>query len=191
LIDAGADRLIALVISLAYPLGDVVLVTIVLFILARVRQTRAASMPLVLVGAGLVTFAVSDSGFAYLTLTNSYNSGAVIDLGWFVGFLLIMLAALQPERARVEVQVEQVGGRPLGVLLPYLAVLTAVITSMMELARTGRVDPFVSWDRSVLILLIVGRQLLTLMENRSLMRVVKSFGPTCRREFWPRLGGAG
>ena len=55
-------------------------------------------------------------------------------------------------------------------ILPYVVVVTAVITSMMELARTGHVDTFVSWDRSVLILLIVGRQLLTLMENRSLTR---------------------
>ncbi len=168
LIDAGADRPIALVISLAYPIGDVVVVTIVLFMLAQVRQAHAAAAPLVLVGIGLVTFAVSDSGFAYLTLTNSYASGAVIDLGWFVGFLLIMLAALRRPPVTAEVDPAPKGTRPLGVLLPYVVVVSAVLTSMLELARTGHVDSFVSWDRSILIFLIVGRQLLTLMENRSL-----------------------
>ena len=53
LIDAGADRPTALAISLAYPLGDVVVVTIVLFMLARVRQTQAVATPLILVGIGL------------------------------------------------------------------------------------------------------------------------------------------
>ncbi len=170
LIDAGADRPIALVISLAYPISDVVVVTIVLFMLARVRRTRTVPMPLALVGFGLVTFAVSDSGFAYLTLTNSYASGNEIDLGWLAGFLLIMLAALKPARPMPERESGPVGDRPLVVLLPYLAVLGAVGTSMVELLRSGQVDAFVSWDRSALILLIVGRQILTLMENRSLTR---------------------
>ena len=175
LIDAGADRLIALVISLAYPLGDVVLVTIVLFILARVRQSHAASIPLVMVATGLVTFAVSDSGFAYLTLTNSYASGAEIDLGWFVGFVLIMLAALQPPRATAEVEVEQVGGRPLGVLLPYLAVLGALSHQhLIEVARRDTPTRSCRGTARSLILLIVGRQLLTLLENRSLTRHLES-----------------
>ncbi len=56
-------------------------------------------IPLALVGTGLVTFSISDSGFAYTTIVNTYSSGAVLDLGWFVGFLLIMLAARRPTTA--------------------------------------------------------------------------------------------
>jgi diguanylate cyclase (GGDEF)-like protein/PAS domain S-box-containing protein len=170
LIDAGGDTPLALVIGLAYPLGDVVVVTIVLFMLAHFRHAGRAPMPLALVGTGLVTFAVSDSGFAYVTLTGSYSSGAVIDLGWFVGFMLILLAARKPPPAGEPAETGPVNGRPLGVLLPYLAVLAAVGISTLDLARTGETDAFVSWNRSVIILLMVGRQVLTLLENLSLTR---------------------
>jgi diguanylate cyclase (GGDEF)-like protein/PAS domain S-box-containing protein len=170
LIDAGADTPLALTISLAYPLADMVVVTIVLYLAARMRQSGAMPMPLTLVGTGIVTFAVADIGFAYLTLINKYVSGAVTDLGWFAGFTLIMLAARRPTTVAVSRRTEEVDGRPFGLMLPYIAVLAALGTSVLELARTGRVDQFLSWDRSVIILLIVGRQMLTLLENRSLTR---------------------
>ena len=77
-------------------MGDVVIVTIVLFMVARSRQNGAMPIPLALVGTGLVTFSISDSGFAYTTIVKTYASGAVLDLGWFAGLLLIMLAARRP-----------------------------------------------------------------------------------------------
>jgi len=92
-ISAGADSDLALLISLSYPLGDLVIVTVVVFSVARRRQGGSAPIPLALVGTGIVTFAVADSGFFYLNLIGAYSSGAVIDLGWFVGFTFIMLAA--------------------------------------------------------------------------------------------------
>jgi diguanylate cyclase (GGDEF)-like protein/PAS domain S-box-containing protein len=56
------------------------------------------------------------------------------------------------------------------VLLPYVAVLASLITSVVWFARTGQSTAFVTYTRSALILLIVGRQLLTLLENRNLTR---------------------
>jgi diguanylate cyclase (GGDEF)-like protein/PAS domain S-box-containing protein len=170
LIDAGADSTLALVISLAYPVSDVIVVTIVLFTVARGRQSHAVPMPLLLVGVGLVTFAVSDSGFAYLTMIGAYSSGAVIDIGWFAGFALVLLAAVKPGRPVVGPVAEPAVARSFGLLLPYVAVLAAVGTSVVELARTGNMNHFISWDRTVIIVLIVGRQVLTLMENRGLTR---------------------
>jgi diguanylate cyclase (GGDEF)-like protein/PAS domain S-box-containing protein len=169
LIDAGADSALALFISLWYPMGDVVLVTMVMFMVARSRQNGAMPIPLALVGTGLITFSISDSGFAYTTIVKTYSSGAVLDLGWFVGFLLIMLAAYRPAAA-LRPTPAAADTRPLGVLMPYIAVVGALFTTVVEVVKTGRVDEFVSWNRSAIILLIVGRQLLTLVENRSLTR---------------------
>jgi diguanylate cyclase (GGDEF)-like protein/PAS domain S-box-containing protein len=171
LIGAGAAGPLAMTISLAYPVTDVVVVTLVLYIFARGRQLRAMPLPLVPIGFGLVTIALSDSGFAYLTLTGQHRSGAVLDLGWFVGFLFILLAAIKPAGAVEAGADAEPVGRPFGVLLPYAAVVAAVITSMLELVHSpGRVGYFVPWNRNVLLLLIVGRQLLTLLENRALTR---------------------
>ncbi|GAA3286196.1 hypothetical protein GCM10020218_047630 [Dactylosporangium vinaceum] len=169
LVQQGADSRLGLLITLWYPGGDVVVLTIVLFMVARLRRGGRRPLSLPLVGAGLVAFTVSDSGYAYLTLLDTYGSGNVLDLGWFTGFALILLAARRPERAYAEQEVHDLA-QPLGVMLPYLAVLGALVTSTFEVLRDGAHDMFVSWSRSAIILLIVGRQLLTLLENRSLTR---------------------
>jgi diguanylate cyclase (GGDEF)-like protein/PAS domain S-box-containing protein len=174
LIKAGGDSALALYISMAYPLGDVVIVTIVVYMLALQRQRGANLGQLVLVGAGICAFAISDIGYAYLNLIGAYASGGVTDVGWFAGFLLILLAARKPVPALAVTPDEEIDGegnqQPFGVLLPYVAVLAALLTSVVWFARTGQASAFVSYARSALILLIVGRQLLTLLENRNLTR---------------------
>ncbi len=171
-IAAGADNLFALTISLSYPVSDVVMVTIVMYVLAGRRQRYADNVPLILVGCGLATFALSDSGFTYLTLTDAYNSGSPTDLGWFTGFLLILLAALRPERTVSHRSAVARRVRSFGLLMPYIAVVAAVITTVLDKlqGRGHGGTSFISWDRSVLILLMVGRQVLTMLENRTLTR---------------------
>ena len=101
LFHAGGDKL-SQSISLAYPLGDVVLVTIVLYVSLRARRTSGATpFPLGLIGGGLAAIAVADSGFVYLTATEAYSSGNLIDIGWFLGYTLILLAALKPAHPAV------------------------------------------------------------------------------------------
>jgi len=170
LIKAGGDSALALYISLAYPLGDVVIVTLVVYLLALPRQHGRTLGHLVLVGAGIVAFAISDIGYAYLNLTGAYASGGITDLGWFAGFALILLAARKPVSppAASDERAQASEGQPFGVLLPYVAVLAALLTSVIYFARTGSTSAFVAYTRSALILLIVGRQLLTLLENRNL-----------------------
>jgi diguanylate cyclase (GGDEF)-like protein/PAS domain S-box-containing protein len=175
LIEAGSDSAVALYVSLAYPLGDVVMVTIVIYMLALQRRRGSNFSHLALVGAGILAFSISDIGYAYLNLIGAYVSGGVTDIGWFVGFSLILLAATKPVSAAPEpaeevVPLEGEGSQPFGVMLPYVAVLAALLTSVIWFAKTGQSSPFVAYTRSALILLIVGRQLLTLLENRNLTR---------------------
>jgi diguanylate cyclase (GGDEF)-like protein/PAS domain S-box-containing protein len=167
----GTGSLLSQVLSLAYPFGDVITVTIVVFAILRARQTgRRIPMPLLLVGIGLVSLSIADSGFTYQTAIGSYASGAPIDTGWFAGFLLILFAARAPQAVTAES--ESIGEiqRSMGLLLPYAAVVLATVTSIIELARGAAFDHFVSWDRSLLIAFLVGRQILTLRENVALTR---------------------
>ncbi|MGA5304955.1 putative bifunctional diguanylate cyclase/phosphodiesterase [Nucisporomicrobium flavum] len=171
LIEAGGDSALALSVSLAYPLGDVVIVTIVVYLLAMQRRRGRTAAHFALVGAGIVAFAISDIGYAYLNLVGAYASGGVTDIGWFAGFSLILLAATRPLGSRPDAAAESgAGTEPFGVLLPYVAVLAALVTSVVWFARTGQSSAFVAYSRSALILLIVGRQVLTLLENRGLTR---------------------
>ncbi|MEV4636871.1 EAL domain-containing protein [Actinoplanes sp. NPDC049548] len=168
LIVAGSDSALALVVSLAYPLGDVVLVTIVVYMLALQRRRGHDFAPLALVGAGSVAFAVSDIAYAYLQLIDAYTTGGAIDVGWFAGFCLILLAAGRPAPGLAGTATPHGSGQPYGVLLPYVAVLAALVTSVFW--RTGHNSAFVTYSCSTLILLMVGRQVLTLLENRGLTR---------------------
>ena len=62
LVEAGsAQPPVALALSVAYPVGDVVLVTLVLLHLSRVGAAERRS--LLLLGLGLGVFAVADSSF--------------------------------------------------------------------------------------------------------------------------------
>ncbi|WP_127501730.1 putative bifunctional diguanylate cyclase/phosphodiesterase [Actinoplanes solisilvae] len=173
LLDSATSSTLALCVSLTYPLGDVVIVTMVLYMLAQQRRDGRAFAQLALVGAGIAAFAVSDIGYAYLNLLGSYNSGGVTDIGWFTGFSLILVAALMPARGAEETT-EVDTGQPVGILLPYVAVLAALFTSVIWYATTGHSNPVVAYTRSVLILLIVARQLLTLRENRNLTRTLEA-----------------
>ncbi len=89
---AGSDSAPAMIISLAYPLSDVVVLTIAA--LAWLRAADDQRRVLNALTMAMVFIAVADSGFfAYLTAKNAYSSGSVIDAGWVAGLLLIMVAA--------------------------------------------------------------------------------------------------
>ncbi len=168
---AGSDSLLTEVISLAYPLTDLVVITIVVYTWLRARQQhRRLQLSLPLVGVGLLAFAVADSGFVYLTTTGGYSSGSFIDIGWFLGFILMWVAALRPAEQEGVTDSADVVARPLGNLLPYAAVIAALLTSAIEVIRTGHADVFISWIRTLIMALLVVRQILTLLENHSLTR---------------------
>jgi diguanylate cyclase (GGDEF)-like protein/PAS domain S-box-containing protein len=172
---SGGDDLLSQVISLAYPIGDVVVGTIVLFVLARARMGRGTrDTPLPLLGGGLVAIAVADSGFVYLTASGSYSSGALIDAGWFLGYLLVLLAARKPEADPVRQEEEAAGVDRMGMYLPYLAVLGSLAVSTVAQVQQGILDYFASWTRSFIIIALVGRQVLSLLENSSLARHLES-----------------
>ena len=170
---AGSDSNLGLTVALAYPVGDVVLVTVVLYQLALMRRDGYDVRSLVLIGAGMVIFGFSDSVYAYLALDDTYQSGGPLDAGWFAGFALVLAAGRWPDRAAAPArdpgEDESVGEQqPFAIFVPYAVVLTALVVSVLWYAVVGHGDDFFSWCRSGIILLIVLRQLLTLLENRQL-----------------------
>ncbi|RZU49304.1 diguanylate cyclase/phosphodiesterase with PAS/PAC sensor(s) [Krasilnikovia cinnamomea] len=173
LLHAGGNGGLALAISLAYPLADIVIVTIVVYMFVLRRRTHAVTVRLALVGTGMTAFAVADIGYAYFNLVGTYASGAVTDTGWFAGFALLLLAACAPDQAD-DVPKERVETRrPIGVLLPYVAVLVALAVCIWWSSRNGYSSTFITYTRTALTLLIVGRQLLALAENRNLTRTLE------------------
>jgi len=158
-------------VTLAYPVTDIVLITIVLYTALQVRRQGAPqSVSLPLVGAGLVAFAVADSGFGYLVAIEAYKSGNGIDIGWFLGYASIVVASLRPVAEaddRTE-RGERLATRPPGALVPSAAVLLALLTTAVQVVRTGQTGRFVVWVWILVMVLLLLRQVLTLRENRYL-----------------------
>ena len=155
---AGAETPWLTAVSLLYPVGDVVCATVALVALARARHgTRVPVTSLLLLCGGCVAFAFGDTGFAYLTLHGWYYSGHPVDIGWFLGFTLLGLAARVPQADdRDSLQRAETGAR-VGLVAPYVAVVAALLAGVSQQALTGRIGPFLAWGTLGLVGLLVVR----------------------------------
>jgi diguanylate cyclase (GGDEF)-like protein len=160
---ARSGSVLEQLMALFYPAGDVIVVAVVVAVLAGRRS--AASLGLL--STGLVCLAVADSGFAYFTQVGDYHTGFPTDVGWFAGYLLIAVAARPLERQRQPSALAEWSR----LLLPYVPVASAVTVSVtLHLRRHGSAGPFLYWSFASLMVLVVARQLLTILDNQALNR---------------------
>jgi diguanylate cyclase (GGDEF)-like protein len=171
---AGGENLLSTALSLAYPVGDVLTITLLIFALLRARQGgEAARQPLYLVGLGLTGIALADSGFVYLTSQTSYTSGSLIDIGWFAGFAILFVAARRPERPAPSAEAEH-GLRFVSSLsVPYTPVVVMATAILFQHLRGQSLDGTATAAAMAVLLLIVLRQVLTLRENLALLRTLE------------------
>ena len=166
---AGSGGLLAQLISLAYPAGDIVIATIVLIVASR--AARANRLPFLLLAGGLIANLLADSAFAYLTTTNTYGSGNTTDTGWAAGYLLIAIASLWAVRTRTATQVATHGTTDrIWQILPYAPIAAAAIAVVYEEVLPGELDPVVFWSLMAVIAGVVARQYLMLTDNQLLNR---------------------
>ena len=88
---------LAMVLNLAYPIGDL----LVLFgvIVTVLRRTTAGDAALGILVAGVGALVVADVSFAHLSLSGDYNGG-VPELFWALAWCLFLLAAVAAPRAQ-------------------------------------------------------------------------------------------
>ncbi len=166
---AGSQDAVALALSMAYPLGDVLLATLVLVAMARsVSRQRAV---LLMLGCGLGSLAMADSLYVYLTATGAYASGNAISGGWVLGFLLIAAAAYASGTAqhRPSRPADLTQDSGLALWLPYLPLLVAESVFAVRLLNGSEVSQAEIVLALGLVALVLARQFLVLRDNRSLM----------------------
>jgi diguanylate cyclase (GGDEF)-like protein len=162
-----ADNALAQGVSLAYPVSDVIVVTVLAIMWSRASSRSRA--PILIMIAGLALIAVADSTFAYQQAQNTFGSGSVIDMGWVAGYLVVGLAALFAL------------SRPVGLTdaalprwrmaaLPYLPLPVALFFAVQERVTDGDISLFTLCAGLCLFLLVLLRQGLAVHENLGLLR---------------------
>jgi signal transduction histidine kinase len=166
---AGGGPVLPRAIGLAYPLGDIVTLTIVFSLLARTRGPCV--LQAVLLAGAVAAIGLADSGFAYQIATGDGVPGALIGAGWLAGYLLLAIAALRTTSAELIRHDEEVFPLPWPRLaLSYLpAAIACVTVATVQLTR-GQLEPFLVFDGIAMALFVVARQVVTTAENRRLHR---------------------
>jgi two-component system sensor histidine kinase/response regulator len=154
-------------IGLAYPVGDIVTITVLVLALRRARRSELGSLFLLLGGLGAA--ALADSAFAYLTASGAYYAnGSLLDAGWVVGYLMIALAPIWPvtdsEHVRAEGPIEL-----WQLALPWAAVVAAAVTAIKLVFEDKVLDRFETVLAGCIGLLLVGSQVLSHRDSLSLL----------------------
>ncbi|HEX9012811.1 MAG TPA: diguanylate cyclase, partial [Anaerolineaceae bacterium] len=170
-----SDPLLTQVLSLAYPVGDLILLWGLLFLIYR-RQQAQRSGPLMFLTLSVTAMILTDCVFGYQSLVGTYVSGGLVDLGWIAAYLFAGLAGVQ-QALRV-----QPAGETLpepeprsqgtlnnwGIYLPYAGLLGAYLLLLVShsiplpMHFTG-----LSLAVAGIILLVLVRQVISLKEIRS------------------------
>jgi two-component system, cell cycle response regulator len=98
IVDATGGSALAVATNLAYPLGDLLLVALVIGLVcptaARVDRTWAA------LALGFVLFGVTDSVYLFQIADATYAVGTILDAGWVLGAAVLASAAWMPAATR-------------------------------------------------------------------------------------------
>ncbi|UWE12026.1 putative bifunctional diguanylate cyclase/phosphodiesterase [Actinacidiphila bryophytorum] len=156
-------------LSLAYPLLDIVLVSMVLALHFRRSPANRAAVNTAL--AALALTVLCDALFTSPLLREHYRSGQILDAGWFAGSMLMAYAPWVGRREqpllRPGTATRRVTGS-LAALTPYLAAAVCTLGILYDVITGGRCDKVVLLTGSTVVLALVVRQGIMLLDNIAL-----------------------
>lgn len=164
--DAG-HPLLERTVNLAYPVGDILIGTILVLAIRRAKNEAHGRLLLLL--GGLAANSLADSALAYLTATGNYGGiGSVLDVGWVGGYLMIGLAALWPSSEGARVAED----RPIDLwqlALPWLALLGVGLSAIVLAVSGHPLDIFLTVLVGALAILVMISQIYAHSESLSLL----------------------
>jgi diguanylate cyclase (GGDEF)-like protein len=161
----------AAIVSLAYPVSEVVTVTVAVLVLARAHARWHLTVTLLTVGLTLI--AASGGAYEYLFAHNNYDIDNPVGLGWSAGVVIVAIAALTcaPEPPFAPPEPPASLTAPQWLWLPYLPLAIAGGLELADFRSTANSDPafvVVPW----LVIAVLARQFLVVAENRRLAHSV-------------------
>ena len=158
-------------LSLAYPLLDIVLVSMVLALHFRRSATNRAAVNTAI--AALALTVLCDALFTSPLLRAHYRSGQILDAGWFAGSMLMAYAPWvgarlpQQRKAPGAAATRKVTGS-LTALTPYLAAAVCTLGIIYNVITGQKCDRVVLFTGSTVVMALVVRQGIMLLDNISL-----------------------
>uniref|UniRef100_A0AAU3GW36 EAL domain-containing protein n=1 Tax=Streptomyces sp. NBC_01401 TaxID=2903854 RepID=A0AAU3GW36_9ACTN len=175
--NAAGESVARAALSLAYPLLDIVLVSMVLALhFRRVNVNRSAVNTAI---AGLAMTVLCDALFTAPLLRSAYQSGQLLDAGWFAGSLLLAYATWgararrgQDNAVEAPCPEPRAASRPmagsLAALTPYLAAAVCTLGILYNVVEGRRVDRVVVLTGCTVVFALVIRQAIMLLDNVAL-----------------------
>ncbi|WP_420706441.1 putative bifunctional diguanylate cyclase/phosphodiesterase [Streptomyces sp. MspMP-M5] len=167
-------------LSLAYPLLDIVLVSMVLALHFRRSSVHRSAINTAI--AALALTVLCDALFSSPLLHDHYRSGQILDAGWFAGSMLFAYAPWVGRRTAAATAAEgrgpgarrpqPSGSRPiagsLAALTPYLAAAVCTLGILTNVLDGRRIDRVVLFTGCTVVLALVVRQGIMLLDNITL-----------------------
>jgi HAMP domain-containing protein len=184
LVQQEGETTLAKAVAIAQPLADVVLVACLLILASRPSE-HTLRPALRLLALGLTLVVVADSNFTYRTLHDTYATGALLDVAWPLGYMLVALGAFVTRLAptgEAATSPDELGNTPRAAsplaeqrvwrsLLPYVLVpLVGILVVFVWRTSTGSdsLAAGVYVGGALLISLVLLRQVFTIVENARL-----------------------
>jgi diguanylate cyclase (GGDEF)-like protein/PAS domain S-box-containing protein len=145
---------IAKVVSVAYPVGDVLLLAAVLRLVFDGGRRPGSFY---LLAAAVVTLLVTDAGYGYALIDGTFHHQLIYDAGWIGYYLLFGSVALHPSMSRL---VDAAPDRERRLSRGRLALLTgaSILAPAVEIvrkAKSGDVELLVLLSASIVLFLLV------------------------------------
>jgi diguanylate cyclase (GGDEF)-like protein len=156
IVDATGGSTAEIAVNLAYPVGDLLLLTLVVTVFG-LNAWRPDPVWL-LIGGGLALTAVADGLYLVQSATDQYVPGGLLDLAWPASALLVALAAWQPARKKIVVGDWLTIAVPLGGALVAVQLLVYDHFERVNLAAVS----LAAWA----LLLALARLALAFLENQ-------------------------
>lgn len=154
--------------TLAYPLGDIVLVSLVVGVVAVTRWRPGRTWALLL--AGLATMAVADVAFTLQAYEATLPGGDWVEPIYLISAVFIGAEAWQPNADMIRPDARFDGWREL--VVP--GIVAAVMIGLVAMQYFNRASALTTVLWSSAMLSVVGRLALSLRENKRLLEQVRT-----------------
>ncbi|MCG6657417.1 response regulator [Halomonas campisalis] len=172
---AFPDQPLALAVALAYPVMDLVLLSLVLLMVLRQPRGEPLKQETLYLGGGMVLMGMADSFYFFGVVEGTFTNSSWYNAGFIGSNILVALAAYTSLSGRSAFEWRKPGWQWPRLYLPYAAVLASYTLMLFRASEgDGLASIGVQWGAAIVTLLVIARQIVTFAENDRLNRELQA-----------------